>query len=188
MVEIARTPAAVLWLNEAWMELSRGDRFGLLRKLSQGLFAPCAPERSDSQIEENDDYDGRGNKCPVVGSVGIAESSAPKRWREDNHRQKEEDACHFEPENAADAAKWLQESTQTPGKTAGGLRTCLTACCKLVGYTVAGGTTGSLRCGCVRRSGTEALACNTACYPQSDSQHAPDSFRSHFDMMVTVGH
>jgi hypothetical protein len=45
--------------------------------------------------------------------VSIAEASAPERGREDEDGKEKEDACDFEPQNAADAPKGLEKSTYT---------------------------------------------------------------------------
>jgi len=80
------------------------------------LFAAGAPEGRDAEIEEDDDHDRRGDEGAVVGAMGIAEAGAPERGREDDDGQKEEDAGDFEPEDAADAAKGLEESAETTGE------------------------------------------------------------------------
>ncbi len=51
----------------------------------------------------------------MVGTVGVAQAGAPERGREDDHRQEEEDAGDFEPEDAADTAEGLEESAEAAG-------------------------------------------------------------------------
>ena len=51
----------------------------------------------------------------MVGTVGVAHAGAPERRRKDDHRQEEEDASDFEPEDAADTAEGLEESAEAAG-------------------------------------------------------------------------
>jgi hypothetical protein len=153
--------------------------------LSLVLFTPRAPEGTDSKIGEDDNNNGGRNKGSVVGAVSIAHSRTPERGSENEYRQEEENAGNLKPENAADAAKGLQKSAQTAGKATGGFHGCLTPRSEPVGPAidralgVRGGRTGL--------AGGQALTRNTACHSQSNSKYAANGFRSHFDMMVTVG-
>jgi len=153
--------------------------------LSLVLFTPRAPEGTDSKIGEDDNNNGGRNKGSVVGAVSIAHSRTPERGSENEYRQEEENAGNLKPENAADAAKGLQKSAQAAGKATGGFHGCLTPRSKPVGPAI--DRTLGARGGRTGLAGGQALTRNTARHSQSNSKYAANGFRSHFDMMVTVG-
>jgi hypothetical protein len=121
----------------------------------------------------------------VIGAVGIAQSSTPERGREDEHRKEEENAGNLKPKNAAHAAEGLQKSAQAARKTTSGFSRCLTPRSELMGPAI--DRPLGARGGGIGLFGSQTLTRNTACHSQSDSKYAANGFRSHFDMMVTVG-
>jgi hypothetical protein len=68
----------------------------------------------------------------MVGALGPAESRSPQGRREDEHRQKEEDADDLKPNLATDFTERAKEAVDASGYSAGGL-TCRSAPCCWIG-------------------------------------------------------
>jgi len=110
----------------------------------------------------------------VVGAVRVAGPAAPQDGREDNHGQEEEDARHFQPQDAAHAAKGAQESTDAARYAPAGLA-------RLPGGVPARlASPGSCwsRCSGLGRAG-DVLSNDPSAYPQPDTQGPAYGLRFH---------
>ena len=78
-----------------------------------------APESADSQVEK----DRRGDDGKIAGNGVAAESGPvlPKAQSEDGGEQKKEEACDFEPNDAAYTLEGTQESAHAPAGALPGL-------------------------------------------------------------------
>ena len=121
----------------------------------------------------------------MAGTAQIAGPVLPCKGSKDDHKEEEEDARDFKPDDAADAAEGAEETAQaarnTFGYLAGGLR----------GGPSSGSSVGSdgwgWRGGSGLGAGGEALTGHPSGDTQTDAQGAADGLRSHFVMMVAAG-
>jgi len=112
--------------------------------------------------------------------VRPAQAHSPDCGTEDDHRQEEEDACDFEPEDSADAAERAQKPADTASNTARSLP------CNLAGGAGLCGGGHWLLAGAALGTGRQALTGNASGDAESDTKSAADGLRLHFDLMVTV--
>lgn len=110
--------------------------------------------------------------------------SAPHEYGNENE---EEDAAHFEPEDAADPAEGTQESGNSARNASAGAARGSPAVSQIRWKT--GGARAIWLRGWLLHGCSDALAGNASCDAQPDAQYPADGLRSHFDMMVsaTVG-
>ena len=98
-----------------------------------------SPERADTQVEKDRHNQYRNQKRSVIGAVRPTGPHAPEIRRKNDHRQQEEDACHFEPNDAAHASEGSKKaahaachaSTRFHGCSRGVLRSRLNANCRI---------------------------------------------------------
>lgn len=116
----------------------------------------------------------------MVGAVGPAGPHAPKVWRKDDHRQKEEDARDFEPQDAAHAPEGAQKAAYATRHASAGLGvgTFRRLSCRLDPRCRARIRLGLLRGGGLCR-GRQALASYAAGNTQSCAKDAADCLWSH---------
>lgn len=86
-----------------------------------GLAVARPPERAQAKIEKYQDNSGGNHKHSVIRTMSPAGPHAPEVWGKRNHRKKEKDACDLQPDNAPDAAKRPQKSTNATGNVCAGL-------------------------------------------------------------------
>lgn len=135
-----------------------------------------APERRNAKIEEDDDYDRRGDESAVIGAMFPTGACLPNFGGEDEHRQQEEDAGNLKPERAADAAKGAQKAADPFGEAAADASGSLS---DGGGLRLARGS--AMPCGRRNRCGGagEAPACRAARYANPDAQDTADGLRFH---------
>jgi hypothetical protein len=138
------------------------------------------PKRTQAQVNKDADHDSRHQKKPVIGPLRPIGSHTPKRGSKDCRRQKEKDAHHLQPYDAAHAAKGTQKSAHSARHDLGRSSRHASA------YT------GVARCLSSRRIftgpsvGGHALASHTPGNSQPNAQSSPNLLRSHSVMMVAA--
>lgn len=87
---------------------------------SSDLFAAGAPERTDAEVEEEQEQSGGDEKLPMIGAVKCAGAHAVQTLAEDEDEEQEEEAHDFEEHDAPDALKGAEEASKAAGEAAGG--------------------------------------------------------------------
>jgi hypothetical protein len=99
----------------------RKEKWGGLRAIPGGLLSSRSPERGNTEVEKEGNYQGGYQEHSVIRSVDPTGAHAPKIWRKNDDGEKEEEPRNFEPDYSANAAKRAKESTHSAGDSSTGL-------------------------------------------------------------------
>jgi hypothetical protein len=165
---------------KAETKLARKEKWGGLRAIPGGLLSSRSPERGNSKIEKDGDYQGSYQEHPVIRSVDPTGAHAPKIWRKNDDGEKEEEPCNFEPDDSANASKGAQEPTHAADNRSAGL-----VCHSAGNSPRIARTNFRVYSGLRRINGSrtgargESLSGNTSGDSYSDSQGPADGLWSH---------
>jgi hypothetical protein len=154
-------------------------RFVKVLKTRAGSLLSRAPEGTDAQVKEDNHDSGGNQKSSVVGAAKPTGANAPKRRGKNQHRQQEEDARDFKPQDAANAAEGAQKAANSACKSsAGPARSSARSAGFFGGKDRLPGRGGTGRCLCP--SGYP-FAGNASGNSEPDAQHTPYGLRFHPD-------
>jgi hypothetical protein len=152
--------------------------------MAGSLPVPRAPERTDAQVNKDQQKRDGDQELLVIGALREAGSVHPQSPRKDNHEEKEEDACDFEPDDSAHAAERAQKASYATCDVLGRFSGSLTG-----GAALDIGLDGGLASWSVRSrlcAGGNAFARHAPGHPQADTEGPPDGLRFHSVMMVAA--